>query len=393
MHAPKTFTGENTLEITCHNNEIIINKIISLFCKNGCKISNPGEFTQRAVENKKIDIIQAEAINDLIKASNEASLKASLSQLDGSLSNEIFKIDEEISKIAAWCQANFEFLDEERDFSINIKNMILSLIEKINEILKVNEKQKIIKDGIKIALLGGVNAGKSSIFNKLVKKNRSIVTKIAGTTRDVVEYSIFTNGINVTFIDTAGIRKTNDFVEKEGIKRSLKEAKINDLIFLVYDPFSKNSELELNFYKKTVKNFSEKIILLINKSDKIKNINDFKEKNILYNFSFKKKIPIIFASALKNIGIEDILICMKKKISFLENNEKLPYLLNNRHLEILNFIKKSLSEIEIKIKKNPYFELILFELHNIQEKISELSGKSISEKSMNKVFSEFCVGK
>ena len=382
MDAPSSFTGEDTIEITCHNNQYIIENIIKRFCELGARPANRGEFTLRAFENNKIDIMQAEAINELIHASNELSVKTALNQLSGSLSEQINTIDSKLCTIAAWCQANFEFIEEERDFTKNIIEKIESLIKEINNISNNYNKSKIIKDGIRIAILGTVNAGKSSLFNALIKKEKAIVTNIPGTTRDSIEYSICRNGLNWTFIDTAGIRQTEDIIEKEGILRSFSEAENANLILILYDPIANLSNDIEEFYLNISEKYKEKSLFLIGKSD-------------LLNSNFENKfIESILISSISNIGINKI---WKKLDSLILNNYSTistPYILNKRHLDILIYIENELILILTMLNSNKvYYEIILMHIHQIQYSISNLTGKSISEESLNKVFSEFCVGK
>ena len=193
MRAPKTFTGENVIEITCHNNPFIIEKIISLSIENGARLAQPGEFAKRSFLNGKIDLIEAEAINELLNAHTQESLKKSLANLEGSFSNFIQKIEIKLMHCLALCNASFEFLDDEIEFESQIKEEISNIVDDIIELKKTFNKRQQIKEGIRIALIGSVNAGKSSLFNALLNKERAIVSSIAGTTRDSIEASVFTS--------------------------------------------------------------------------------------------------------------------------------------------------------------------------------------------------------
>ncbi|MDP3889414.1 MAG: tRNA uridine-5-carboxymethylaminomethyl(34) synthesis GTPase MnmE, partial [bacterium] len=235
MLAPKTFTGQDSVEITCHNNPFIVEQIISLAIEKGARLADPGEFTKRAVLNNKIDLIQAEALNELIHANTQMSLKQSLSQLEGSFSNWITTIEQELFKALALCQASFEFIDEEITFDDQIKQIINKTLETITSIKNTFDKQQYIRQGIRIAIIGSTNIGKSSLFNALLQQERAIVTNIAGTTRDVIEAGAYKNGNYWTLIDTAGLRKTNNTIEQEGIKRSFEQADLADIILLVFD--------------------------------------------------------------------------------------------------------------------------------------------------------------
>ena len=261
MHGPKTFTGENVLEISCHNNPFIIEEIISLAIENGARLAENGEFAKRSFLNNKIDLMQAEAINDLIHAHTQQALKNSLSQLEGSLSNWIQKIERSLIKCLALCEGSFEFLDEEGiEFKDQIKDEIEITSKKIDTLKNSFLSQQQIKEGLRIAIIGSVNAGKSSLFNALLKTNRAIVTPIEGTTRDSIEAGIYTKMNYFTLVDTAGIRKTDNLVEKEGIKRSLEEAEKADIILLVQDVSKELSTNEIDFYLDIKTKFKEKTI-------------------------------------------------------------------------------------------------------------------------------------
>ncbi len=392
MDSPRSFTGEDVIEISCHCNEFIVKKIIDLICSKGARIAKPGEFTQRAVENNKIDILQAESIKDIISAQSEFSTKAAVKQLGGSLSKITNEIDHDLSKIAAWCQANFEFLDEERNFKNKIEAMLKDLNEKISKILKDNNIHEKIRNGIKVLIIGSVNAGKSSLFNSLVSKNRAIVSPTEGTTRDIVETTINKNGLFFTFLDTAGIRKTKNKIEIEGIKRGLKELNEADIILSIYDISNKKTTEEINFYNKIIKKYNEKIILAFNKADSENKINKFKKNKFYLNS--KEKTSFIFISSKKNINLNLLWEIIFKKINLMEENINLPYLLNKRHLELLSQLENSIKNLTKKIKsENIYFEILLKDIHDSQQIISNLSGRSIEEKSFDLVFKEFCVGK
>ena len=236
MHAPKTFTGQNTVEISCHNNQFIIDKIIQQAILYGARAAGPGEFTKRAFLSGKVDLVQAESINEIIGAQTQLALKKAMSQLKGSFSNYIQKLEEEINALLGIVEASFEFLDEEQrdlDFDGMIKNKIDELLADIEKI-KINyDQQQQIREGVRISFLGAVNAGKSTLFNVLLKKDRSIVTEIAGTTRDSIECGIYRSGNFWTLVDTAGLRKTKNVIEKQGIDRSWNEAKLADIVLLV----------------------------------------------------------------------------------------------------------------------------------------------------------------
>jgi tRNA modification GTPase len=380
MDAPRSFTGEHTIEITCHNNQFIIQAIIHRCIELGARLAKPGEFSERAVFNKKIDLLQAEAINELLHAQNELTTKLALSQVEGSLSAEINTIDNQLCTISAWCQASFEFLDEERDFRNTILEKISITTKKIDSLIHMYSYHKFLKEGVRIAIIGSVNTGKSSLFNRLVGYQRAIVSNTPGTTRDTIESTISHNNYHITFIDTAGIRITDDSIEQEGIRKSYQEASLADLILLVY---TENiiTEPDINFfYQNILKQYQAKTIIIKNKIDE-KNTTSFFDSELLTSTTKDKNIKSILAK------IEEYI---EKK--YTQNN--ISYIINMRHFENLNQIKSALHNIENMLRTdNPFYEIILYHLLDTQKIINNLSGKSIEERSLDKVFREFCVGK
>lgn len=384
MHGPKTFTGQNTVEITCHNNQFLIERIIDQALKSGARLAGRGEFSARAVHNGKIDLIQAEAIHDLIHAQTAAAAQASMAQLDGSLSSLIQNLEEKTLEILAFCEGSFEFLDEELEFGSEISEKLRVLLQNITNMLKDYPKQQLIKEGFKITLIGSVNAGKSSLFNALVKKNRAIVTPIAGTTRDAIETTIFHNGEFFTFIDTAGIRQTNDFIEQQGIDRSFLYASTADIIVLVVDQATTWNDQETKEYQSIIEKYQHKIICVLNKSDLPKNQSP---KNI----NLEK---IISVSALHPETIPLIFQAIQEKITILKGSGTTEYLLNQRHHDLLaNFAKHLETIIPMLEKKKIDYELVSNHLREALQLLCEMTGHSISQKTFEKVFNTFCVGK
>lgn len=381
MQAPKTFTGENTVEITCHNNPFIIEKIIDLAIANGARLAQKGEFAQRAFLNNKLDLSQAEAINSLIHAHTEQALKKSFSQLEGSLSHWITAIEERLLKCIAFCESSFEFIDEDIDFAPQINNELKQIVKDIEQAKESYNIQSQIKEGVRVAIIGSVNAGKSSLFNTLLKKDRAIVTSIAGTTRDSIEAGIYTKQHYITLVDTAGLRQTEDTVEKIGIERSLTEAKLADIILLTFDISRKISQAELDVYLKIFNENKDKTILVLNKGD---------QDQIL-------ELPKTLDSAIKvsaetQLGIDELEKLILAKVDQLVSQDVAPFLLNQRQFKILSSVNINAHKI-LKMLTQPEYELISLHLNEVLQELSTLSGKSITEKGMDTIFREFCVGK
>jgi len=397
MDGPKTFTGQDTIEITCHNNQFLIEQIISQAIKHGARLAQQGEFARRAVLNGKIDLIQAEAINDLIHANTQLALKKSLAQVEGSFSAWLQLIETDLIKALAWSEASFEFLDEEEEFGFQIKEHIQDLNCQIIDLKKTFDYQQQIRQGIKIALIGSVNAGKSSLFNALLNQNRSIVTEIAGTTRDIVESGLYKNGNYWTLIDTAGIRQTNDIIEKEGIRRSFEQAIIADIILLVFDGSRALSVEEEAFYNQLLTDHKHKIILIKNKSDldSINCTNDVKDKDLKPCSAsiFENNSYISFSSITKN-NLDKIEEQIEQKITQLFSAIESPFLLNKRQFSTLLTLESKLKAIiEMLSQKFINYEIISLNLRDAIEQMSELTGKSVNEAGLDMVFKEFCVGK
>jgi tRNA modification GTPase len=384
MRAPHTFTGDDTIEITCHNNPFIIQNIIQVALAAGARLAQEGEFSRRAVHNNKIDIIQAEAINDLIHANTQLTLKQSLSQLEGSFSHWITNIEKQLIKALALSDASFEFLDEENmEFSIQIKEIIDAVLTTITNLKNTFNQQQQIRNGIRIAIIGSVNAGKSSLFNALLNQERAIVTNIAGTTRDAIEAGLYKNGNYWTLIDTAGLRITDDIVEQLGISRSHEEAHKADIIVLVFDGSQQLSNAESAVYQNLLDIYADKIIIITNKADLPQQPNSLISASSIHSVCTTDKNSInTLESAIQN------------KISSLFASIGSPFLLNQRHYNNLLSLETKLATTKNMLcDGNISYELISYHLQDALTALSELTGKTITEAGMDAVFHEFCVGK
>ncbi|MBP6892475.1 tRNA uridine-5-carboxymethylaminomethyl(34) synthesis GTPase MnmE [Candidatus Babeliales bacterium] len=382
MRAPKTFTGQDVIEITCHNNPFLIEQIIDRAIACGARLANRGEFTQRAVQLGKIDLLQAEALNDLIHAQSAEALQYNLAQLEGSLSSWVAEIETAVLEILAFCEGSFEFLDEEMEFAGEIALKMKNLIHKIEKLIVTFPKQQYIKEGIKIALIGSVNAGKSSLFNALLEKNRAIVTPIPGTTRDSIEAGIFKDGQFFTLIDTAGIRETDDAIEREGIDRSFKQAAHADIILLVIDFSISWNQQTRTAYEKIFEKHASKIILVRNKIDlqQIEKVN-FND-------------PMISVCTTEPETIKNLFTTIQTKTTKLKDSSNITCLLNKRQHDLLvHFLKNLKSILPMVDKRKVDYELVAHQLREALQNLSEMTGRGISQKAFDKVFDTFCVGK
>lgn len=415
MRAPKTFTGQDVVEITAHNNPFIIEQIIQMALAQGARLAQPGEFTRRAVANGKMDLLQAEAINELIHANTTQALKHSLAQLEGSFSHWITSLEQELIKALALSDASFEFIDEEMGFGESIKSIVQTTLGRIEIIKQTFDQQKQIRQGVRIALIGSVNAGKSSLFNALLNTNRAIVTPIAGTTRDVIEAGVYKQNSYWTLVDTAGLRTTDDTIEQEGIIRSYEQAHLADIILLVVDSSRTMNTEETEIYNDLLKKYASKIIVVLNKVD----ISDLQctpqtyfermtqaligpakpQESLIENEpssaanSFVHE-PTIAASCLQPESIAHLTTLLEEKIRALFSSAQAPFLLNQRQYTLLLSLEQKLTALTPMVAQEPIsYELVSYHLTDAIAQLSELTGKTISENGMDAVFRQFCVGK
>lgn len=380
MRGPRTFTGQDTIEISCHNNPFIIQKIIHEAIAHGARLAREGEFSRRAVLNGKIDLIQAEAINEVIAAQTPEALKISLAQLQGSLSHTLHQIEQDLLKALAFCQASFEFIEEENiTFDEEIISLALSAFDTVKQLERSCSMQQQIRQGIRIALIGTVNAGKSSLFNTLLGKNRSIVTNIAGTTRDSIEAGLYQFGSFITLIDTAGLRRTDDIIEQMGIQRTKDEAHAADIILLIQDATAPLNDQEQTIYHELLQRYGPKIISVCTKSDAL--VTDHSHVCILTSSKTQTNIAALQAALEATI---------KQRLE-MHNS---PYLLTQRQQILIQELKQRLERLASSFDRPVLeYEIVAYELNDMLAHLRELTGKTISEEAMDAIFKTFCVGK
>ncbi|WP_343183562.1 tRNA uridine-5-carboxymethylaminomethyl(34) synthesis GTPase MnmE [Buchnera aphidicola] len=387
--SPKSFTGEDILELQGHGNNFISNLLIKKILKiKGIRIAEPGEFSKRAFLNKKLDLIQAESISDLISSTSEISVKNSLRSLNGDFSDYINKIIDKITYLRSIIELELNFLDENKDINIdkNILNKIKNIIKYLKYILFISKNSSILNNGIKIVISGFPNSGKSSLFNLLSRKQSSIVTNIKGTTRDLIHNQIMFNKKLIELTDTAGIRKTKDKIEKIGIKLAKNEINNSNILLFMID-ISKNKDYQLKKFFDFIKNISLNIniILIFNKIDLI---------NSYSNINFLKNIKVIFISIKKNIGIKNLYNCLKIELKKFENvYQENIFLVRQRHIEEIKSTLKELYNGKKDWEINKNYEILAYYLQNSQNNLNKITGEVNSEDILNKIFSNFCIGK
>jgi len=383
MKGPNSFTGEDVVEINCHGGVIITNKILDLCLKSGARLAEPGEFTKRAFLNGRIKLNEAEAISDLIHATNETIAKHAISGLKGKLTKEINNLRENIIEILADIEVNIDY-PEYNDLPNITKDKIIkrlnSLQIKIENLLQNSKSSNIIENGIKTILIGKPNVGKSSILNTLLNEEKAIVTDIPGTTRDTVEGKIMLEGIHLNLIDTAGLRDTDNLVEELGVKKSKALLKESDLILYVLNNNEKITKEDLDILKE----YQDKLIVIINKTDLEKNL----DLNLLKGHS------IVETSTINNTGFE----VLKKQIIELFNIEKINQndniiYLNKRQHEALDKANNLIKELINNIKEDTPIDLLPIDLKEIWEILSTITGDVYDETLLDNLFSRFCLGK
>lgn len=380
MATPKTFTREDIVEINCHGSFISVKKILNLLLDKGATLAEPGEFTKRAFLNGRIDLSQAEAVLDIINSTNELSQAQGINQLNGLLRDEIGKIRKDLLEALSRLEYSINFTEDGEDLP---PDQIISYMEeadkKIKKLLSTSNKGKIIKDGINTTIIGKPNVGKSSLLNALLKENRAIVTDIPGTTRDSISEYISLGSFTLKINDTAGIRDTDDLVEKIGVDKSIELSKSSDLIIAIFDR-SREFDTEDKKILELIK--GKNAIVILNKTDLA---NKFYMEEL--------DLPIIETSMKENIGIEEL----EKKIQDIFDtkviNRESLIITNTRHERLLKSADEKLDNALEDIKRGISLDAVEVDLRSSYKDLGLIIGESVSDEIMDKVFKEFCVGK
>lgn len=385
MQKPNTFTREDVVEINCHGGVLSAKKILDLIMTYDCRMAERGEFTKRAFLNGRIDLTQAEAIVDIINSKTESSHEISVSHLEGRLSKQINELIDTIINLLANIEVNIDFPEYDEDVvTINmVKDESTDMLKKIENLINTADTGKIYREGIKTLIIGKPNVGKSSLMNFLLNENRAIVTEIPGTTRDTIEEQVNINGIPLNIIDTAGIRQTEDAVEKIGVEKALSKINEADLIMMVLDA-SRELEEEDKEILKYIEN--KKVIYIKNKTDLEEKLNLQDYKDI--------ENKVINISVLKNEGLEKITSSIQDMFFEGKIDIENDLIINNaRQKNLLISAANNLKEVLNSIENDMSIDFIEIDLKNCMENLGLIVGKAVSDDLVDKIFSDFCIGK
>jgi len=385
MRAPKSYTREDIVEINCHGGILALREVLDLVLENGCRLAEPGEFTKRAFINGRIDLAQAEAVLDIIRAKTDSALKISVEQLRGALSKQINRIRKVLLDILSLLEANIDFPEEEISgiSSKEITQKLGAINDELKDILDTSKQGRIFREGINVVICGKPNVGKSSLLNALLKQERSIVTPLAGTTRDTIEEIIDIKGIPIRIVDTAGIIEPRDLIEKKAVQRSKRHISLADLVILLFDGSKRLTQEDTILIRKLEK---KNVLAVINKIDLRQRIE---KHNILKRFNY---VVDISAKKLKNINLlEDSIanLVYNGKISAFES-----ILVSNlRHIEAIKRTQKLIAEAINSLDNKLSLEFVAQDIKDALAHLDDILGKRFSEDLLDKIFLEFCIGK
>ena len=389
---PKSYTGEDVCEINCHGGVQITREILQLVLANGARLAEPGEFSKRAFLNGKMDLTKAEAVINLINSKNTTQARIAANNLEGDLYKKIKEVREELIELMAHIEVSVDY--PEYDYDEVENDNVISLLNKkiieINNILSTYEQGKYIKDGVNVVILGKPNVGKSSLLNTLSRSQKAIVTEIPGTTRDVIEERINIGNIILNLSDTAGIRKTDDFVEKIGVKRSIEKIDEADLVIYLLNVESDIDDEDKEILSK-IQNKGIKLITVLNKIDKEQKLKFDTILDELKRFGINEVIKM---SVLNNEGIDEL----KNKIEEIFNTNDLDFeneliITNERHRDLLNKSKEYLEIAKKEIEDNEPIDIVSIVIKNATKSLGEIIGADVNQDIVNKIFEKFCLGK
>ncbi|MCL9689734.1 tRNA uridine-5-carboxymethylaminomethyl(34) synthesis GTPase MnmE [Staphylococcus aureus] len=388
LRAPKTFTREDIIEINCHGGILTINRVLELTMTYGARMAEPGEFTKRAFLNGRIDLSQAEAVMDFIRSKTDRASKVAMNQIEGRLSDLIKKQRQSILEILAQVEVNIDYpeYDDVEDATTEfLLEQSKEIKQEINRLLDTGGQGKIMREGLSTVIVGKPNVGKSSMLNNLIQDNKAIVTEVAGTTRDVLEEYVNVRGVPLRLVDTAGIRETEDIVEKIGVERSRKALSQADLILFVLNNNEALTQEDYTLYE-VVKN--EDVIVIVNKMDLEQNIDINEVKDMIGD------TPLIQTSMLKQEGIDELEIQIRDLFFGGEvQNQDMTYVSNSRHISLLKQARQTIQDAIDAAESGVPMDMVQIDLTRTWEILGEIIGETASDELIDQLFSQFCLGK
>lgn len=388
LRAPKTFTREDIIEINCHGGILTINRVLELTMTHGARMAEPGEFTKRAFLNGRIDLSQAEAVMDFIRSKTDRASKVAMNQIEGRLSDLIKKQRQSILEILAQVEVNIDYpeYDDVEDATTEfLLERSKEIKQEINRLLDTGAQGKIMREGLSTVIVGKPNVGKSSMLNNLIQDNKAIVTEVAGTTRDVLEEYVNVRGVPLRLVDTAGIRETEDIVEKIGVERSRKALSQADLILFVLNNNEALTQEDFILYE-VVKN--EDVIVIVNKMDLEQNIDIDEVKEMIGD------TPLIQTSMLKQEGIDELEIQIRDLFFGGEvQNQDMTYVSNSRHISLLKQARQTIQDAIDAAESGVPMDMVQIDLTRTWEILGEIIGETASDELIDQLFSQFCLGK
>ncbi|HDH5255371.1 TPA: tRNA uridine-5-carboxymethylaminomethyl(34) synthesis GTPase MnmE [Staphylococcus aureus] len=388
LRAPKTFTREDIIEINCHGGILTINRVLELTMTYGARMAEPGEFTKRAFLNGRIDLSQAEAVMDFIRSKTDRASKVAMNQIEGRLSDLIKKQRQSILEILAQVEVNIDYpeYDDVEDATTEfLLEQSKEIKQEINRLLDTGAQGKIMREGLSTVIVGKPNVGKSSMLNNLIQDNKAIVTEVAGTTRDVLEEYVNVRGVPLRLVDTAGIRETEDIVEKIGVERSRKALSQADLILFVLNNNEALTQEDYTLYE-VVKN--EGVIVIVNKMDLEQNIDINEVKDMIGD------TPLIQTSMLKQEGIDELEIQIRDLFFGGEvQNQDMTYVSNSRHISLLKQARQTIQDAIDAAESGVPMDMVQIDLTRTWEILGEIIGETASDELIDQLFSQFCLGK
>ncbi|MEZ1949144.1 tRNA uridine-5-carboxymethylaminomethyl(34) synthesis GTPase MnmE [Staphylococcus aureus] len=388
LRAPKTFTREDIIEINCHAGILTINRVLELTMTYGARMAEPGEFTKRAFLNGRIDLSQAEAVMDFIRSKTDRASKVAMNQIEGRLSDLIKKQRQSILEILAQVEVNIDYpeYDDVEDATTEfLLEQSKEIKQEINRLLDTGAQGKIMREGLSTVIVGKPNVGKSSMLNNLIQDNKAIVTEVAGTTRDVLEEYVNVRGVPLRLVDTAGIRETEDIVEKIGVERSRKALSQADLILFVLNNNEALTQEDYTLYE-VVKN--EDVIVIVNKMDLEQNIDINEVKDMIGD------TPLIQTSMLKQEGIDELEIQIRDLFFGGEvQNQDMTYVSNSRHISLLKQARQTIQDAIDAAESGVPMDMVQIDLTRTWEILGEIIGETASDELIDQLFSQFCLGK